>query len=69
MTSVAMPTFGTGGFKYPDQVSAGEMFKAIKDFFNQKRSYVKVIVIVMFSKAQQTCQVTNIHSLYIKNSG
>ncbi|XP_053385259.1 protein mono-ADP-ribosyltransferase PARP14-like [Mercenaria mercenaria] len=55
-TSIAMPTFGTGGFKYPDQVSASQMFTAIKEFFKKKRSYLKLIVVVMYGPAQQTCQ-------------
>ncbi|XP_053383671.1 protein mono-ADP-ribosyltransferase PARP14-like [Mercenaria mercenaria] len=55
-TSIAMPTFGTGGFKYPDQVSASQMFTAIKEFFKKKRSSLKLIVVVMYGPAQQTCQ-------------
>ncbi|XP_053385256.1 protein mono-ADP-ribosyltransferase PARP15-like isoform X2 [Mercenaria mercenaria] len=55
-TSIAMPTFGTREFKYPDQVSASQMFSAIKEFFKKKRIYLKLIVVVMYGPAQQTCQ-------------
>ncbi|XP_052798177.1 protein mono-ADP-ribosyltransferase PARP14-like isoform X3 [Mya arenaria] len=57
LSSIAMPTFGTGGFSFPDDIAAKQMFKAIKEFFQTPRTYLHTVVIFMYAAAANTCQV------------
>ncbi|XP_052221016.1 protein mono-ADP-ribosyltransferase PARP14-like [Dreissena polymorpha] len=57
MHSIAFPTFGTGNFGYPAQVSADQMFGAIRTFFQTTRHNLITVVIFLYAPDNETSQV------------
>ncbi|KAL4224956.1 hypothetical protein ACF0H5_015652 [Mactra antiquata] len=47
-SSLAIPILGTGGFKYPANISASKTFAAINDFFKSPRHNLTDVTIVMY---------------------